>query len=61
MDVAPFSKLGNAAGGAGVEEKTEGLESLEHRSLRDTHEGWARGLDPGVWHQAGLLGEERPS
>lgn len=41
VDVAPFSELESAEGGAGVEERTVGFGPLENRFLRYTQEGLA--------------------
>lgn len=42
-----FSKLGNAVGGAGVEEKTMEFGPLENRFLRYSQEGLAQAV--GSW------------
>lgn len=56
VDVAPFSELENAEGGASVEERTVGFGSVENRFLRYTQEGLAQVWDPRVWHSAGQSG-----
>lgn len=56
VDVALFSELESAEGGAGVEERRVGLGPLENRFPRCTQEGLAQWLDPGVWLSAGQSG-----
>lgn len=56
VDVALFSELESAEGGAGVEERTVGLGSLDNRFPRCTQEGLAQLVGSCVWLSAGQSG-----